>query len=66
MRTRTANPSGQGWAARPRWAATAAPTAATGLAKAAKNESPSVLTSTPSRSRMARRRMAACSARTAG
>ena len=66
MRTRTGNPGGQGWAARARWAATAAPTAATGLAKAAKKESPSVLTSTPSPSLMARRRMAACSSRTAG
>jgi hypothetical protein len=44
-----------------RWAATADRTAPTGPAKAAKNELPSVLTSTPPPSRVARRRMAACS-----
>ena len=66
MRTRTGKPSGHGWPARARWAATAAVTAAGGLAKAAKKESPSVLTSTPPASPMARRRIAACSSRTAG
>src|SRR5215216_656356 len=65
MRTRTAGPGDQSWAARPRWAATAARTAPAGLAKATKKASPWVLTSTPPASATARRMIAACSSWTA-
>ena len=66
IRTRTGYPAGQSWAARPRWAATAASTARTGLLNATKKESPSVLTSTPPPSSTAWRTIAACSSLTAG
>ncbi len=66
IRTRTGGPGDQSCAARPRWAATAAPTAPAGLRNTAKKASPWVLTSTPPPSETARRMIAACSSRTAG
>jgi hypothetical protein len=56
--TRRGPSIGHWWAARARWAATAASTALAGLGKATKKESPSVLTSTPPSS-IASRRIAA-------
>jgi hypothetical protein len=64
IRTRTGSAGGQSWVARARWAATAAWTAPAGLAKAAKNESPSVLTSTPPPAAIASRKMTAAASRT--
>ena len=66
IRTRTGGPGDQSWAARPRWAATAARIAPTGLRKATKKASPWVLTSVPPASATARRTIAACSSWTAG
>jgi len=65
MRTRTAGPGDQSWAARPRWAATTARTVAAGLGNTTKKASPWVLTSTPPPSDTARRTIAACSSWTA-